>query len=349
MKRIIYVVVFTLCSAGLFAQDLHFSQYTASPLNLNPAMTGVFSGNYRFSAIYRSQWNSVLKDENVPMYRTFSASYDMRFQVLKNDAVGVGVVFFNDVAGQAKFGTNHVSLTASYIKALNRDGSNFLTLGVQLGGAYRSIDIAELQFGLQFDGNGFDPSKLSGEEGKINNDHFWFLDLSTGLFWYYVQKKRTNYWAGVSISHVNQPNQTFYNGGSAPLPIRISGSAGLQVPLGSQVDLLPSVLVLSQGPAFETNLGTYIKLLFEPNEPQGNAFYIGPWYRIVRGEYVKVASDALILATRFDFSSFSFGFSYDLNFSELTDASNARGAFEVSAIHVGSFKQKSKVKYCPRF
>jgi len=61
------------------AQDPHFSQYTASPLYLNPAMTGVFGCNYRLTMIYRSQWSSVLRDEAVPMFRTTGASYDMRF------------------------------------------------------------------------------------------------------------------------------------------------------------------------------------------------------------------------------------------------------------------------------
>ncbi len=42
------------------AQDIHFSQFFASPLNLNPATTGVLSCDMRFSAIYRNQ---VLKQD----------------------------------------------------------------------------------------------------------------------------------------------------------------------------------------------------------------------------------------------------------------------------------------------
>jgi len=347
------VLAIALCMEG-FAQDPHFSQYNASPLNINPAMTGMFNGNYRITAIYRSQWHSILGSnefdkKGVPQFRTTSASFDLRIPIPSNkDAFGVGLNFLNDAAGAAEFGTNSISLNLAYLKALDQQGKNFLSLGFQAGVNYRSINYQNLRFGNQFDGTGFNPS-LNHQEPFINDDKFLFFDLGAGLFWYYFPKKRTNYWAGFAVSHLNRPDVSFFEDEEAKLYMRYTGSGGLQVPLGGSLDLLPSFLVMSQGPAFETQVGTYIKLLFESNKPQGNAFYIGPWYRIVRGLDKTIASEALILATRFDYSSFSLGFAYDLNFSELTVATNSRGSFEVSALHVGSFKQKPKVIYCPRF
>lgn len=354
IKVILAVLIVSISFDDVRAVDPHFSQYNASPLVLNPGMTGVFNGNYRFTAIYRSQWNSVLKNESVPMYRTFAGSYDMRFNMPgNNDAVGVGLAILTDKAGEAEFGTNAVNLSLSYLKALNREGSHFLTLGFQGGLAQRTINFSKLQFGNQFDGEGFNINLASGE--TFDNDNFLFFDVGAGVFWYYMQKKRTNYYAGVSVAHINRADQSFYENDESRLYIKTTGTAGLQVPIGNQVDLLPSVLVMSQGPAIETMIGSYIKLLFEAHSPQGNAFYIGPWYRITRriiGENsneTRIGSEALVLATRFDYGSFSIGFSYDINFSDLTPASNSRGGFEVSAVHVGSFKQKSKVKFCPRF
>ena len=60
-----------------FAQDIHFSQFNNSPLNLNPAQTGLFNGDWRFVGNLRNQWSSV----PVP-YRTFSLSTDT---TLEND------------------------------------------------------------------------------------------------------------------------------------------------------------------------------------------------------------------------------------------------------------------------
>jgi len=47
-----------LCfSAG--AQDIHFSQFFETPLLRNPALAGIFTGDVRIQAVYRTQWASV--------------------------------------------------------------------------------------------------------------------------------------------------------------------------------------------------------------------------------------------------------------------------------------------------
>ncbi|MFM8373256.1 MAG: type IX secretion system membrane protein PorP/SprF, partial [Bacteroidota bacterium] len=57
------IVIFTLFISflgELKAQDPRFSQYYASPWNLNPAMTGLFNGSWRITGNYRDQWGSFL-------------------------------------------------------------------------------------------------------------------------------------------------------------------------------------------------------------------------------------------------------------------------------------------------
>ena len=68
-----FVFYFPLLIIG---QDLHFSQFLNSPLNLNPAQTGFFHGSQRFILNHRNQWASVTKP-----YSTISGSFDM--QLLK--------------------------------------------------------------------------------------------------------------------------------------------------------------------------------------------------------------------------------------------------------------------------
>ncbi|MEX0813807.1 MAG: PorP/SprF family type IX secretion system membrane protein [Chitinophagales bacterium] len=348
MRNKKFVVLFfaVLTVLGLKAQDPHFSQYSMMPIYLNPAMTGVYSGNYRVNALYRSQWQSVLKDESTPMFRTFGASADFRFQVGKNDAVGAGLMFINDRAGAGDFGTNQGNISVSYIKSLNYQANNFLTAGFIGGVGQRSVNYQSLRFGNQFDGEGYNPLLNSGE---VLGENFTFFDLGVGVFWYYIKDKRRNYYAGVSVNHLNRPNMSFYDGEDSRLYMKINFNAGVQLPLGNQLDLLPSVLFMNQGPAIETMLGTYFKIFFNSAEPGGNAFYVGPYYRMVGGEEKAIASEALVLATRVDYSSFTIGFSYDLNFSELTAASNSRGGFEVSLMHIGSWSKKNKTLFCPRF
>ncbi len=73
--------VLGLVFVNLNSQDIHFSQFYMSPLNLNPAMTGVMNGNIRLTGNYRNQWASVLRDKS---FRTYSVSYDQRVAVGRN-------------------------------------------------------------------------------------------------------------------------------------------------------------------------------------------------------------------------------------------------------------------------
>jgi len=357
-RLLLFVFVAMLVGKDAMAQDPRFSQYNASPLILNPGMTGLFNGNYRVAAIYRSQWSSILGDEAVPLFRTFSGSFDMRFGGIgqMNDAFGFGAVFLSDKAGEAAFGTNQVNLSFAYHKSLSRDANHYITLGIQAGAAQRGLNYNNLRFGNQFDGEGFNPTINPGE--VIGDENFMFFDVNAGLMWYYASKRnkgRFNVYAGFSLGHLNTPNQSFYEGQNADLPMKYTGTAGVQLPLGknSQVDVLPTLMILRQGPAFEMNFGALAKIFFERNNPQGNAFYVGPYYRIVGRDNVTdkggIASEALILAARLDYENFTLGLSYDLNFSELTNATNTRGGFEISLAYIGAFKNKTKASLCPRF
>ena len=357
-RPIAVFAMLVLAYGSVVAQDSRFSQYNASPLTLNPAMTGAFSGNYRISAIYRSQWHSILKADDpsgTPMFSTFSGAFDVRLPIGKLDGIGVGLAFLTDKAGASQFGTNQLNLSVAYNKGFGNLGSHNVALGFQAGGAVRGINYNNLRWGNQFDGNGFNEVLNSGETNIKQN--FWFFDINVGAFYYYVDKRtsvkgRKNAYIGIAVDHLNRPNQSFY-GGSAPLYMKYVVSGGGGVPLGRMIDLQPSFMFMKQGPALETDLGTYVKIFFQQNQPQGNAFYIGPWYRIVTRDNVTakggIASDALVLATKLDYLSFTAGFSFDLNLSSLTPATNTNGAFEISLAHVGSWKKDNKVFICPRF
>jgi len=354
------VLLITVCHGHSIAQDPHFSQYQNSPFTLNPAQAGVFSGNYRATAIFRSQWNSVLADnaldkQGVPMYRTVSGSFDIRTHkgFTEEDAFGIGLMVLNDIAGAAKFSSTGVNAAFSYVKSLNDRNTHFISGGVQAGVTQRSIDYTNLRFGRQFDGEEYNPAISSGENLGAG-DQFLFADISAGAFWYYVADERTNFFAGISAFHVNRPDQSFYGTEEdVRLFPRINFHGGMKVGVGNQTDLVPRLLFMKQGPAYETNVGSYLKFFFQQRSPLGNAFYVGPFYRIVSGNPDVTAplnSESLILATKVDYGNISIGLSYDLNFSELTRASSARGGFEVSIVYIGDFpKRKANVKFCPRF
>ena len=55
MKKIYLLFIVLLIQTHLFAQDPHFSQFFASPLTINPANTGNFSGSLRAALNSRTQ------------------------------------------------------------------------------------------------------------------------------------------------------------------------------------------------------------------------------------------------------------------------------------------------------
>src|ERR1700740_59277 len=92
IRNISFSLLF-LCVFNSFAQDIHFTQYYFSPLSLNPANTGNYSGDYRGFINYRSQWKEIDK-----AYKTMSAGADVNFYPL-NQKVSGGIYFINDKSG----------------------------------------------------------------------------------------------------------------------------------------------------------------------------------------------------------------------------------------------------------
>src|SRR5262245_25683190 len=106
MKRLLFIV--TICgalSSESFAQDPNFSQFFASPLTLNPALTGKFDGVYRIAANYRNQWPDF---NNAFVTGTFSFDIGL----LKNrlpeiDQLGIGFLGFTDKSGNGILQNNY--------------------------------------------------------------------------------------------------------------------------------------------------------------------------------------------------------------------------------------------------
>ena len=64
------------------AQDIHLSQFSNTPLLRNPALAGIFTGDTRFQAVYRNQWQSI----GYP-YQTAALSGEYKFAVGDNAAI----------------------------------------------------------------------------------------------------------------------------------------------------------------------------------------------------------------------------------------------------------------------
>ncbi|MEM1320950.1 MAG: PorP/SprF family type IX secretion system membrane protein [Bacteroidota bacterium] len=345
LKLLFFIFVIGL-SFSVNAQDIHFSQFYMSPLNLNPALTGVMNCNVRLVANYRNQWASVLRAN---AYNTYSVSYDQRIPVGRYDYFGVGGTFWGDSAGELDFATLQGRLSFSYAKKMGgyRGTSHYLSFGAEAGVSQRSVNFLNARFGTQHDGaGGFRPDMDSGE--SFNRDNFLFADFSAGLLWYSVFDDNKNLYFGAAYSHINNPDQSFEENNIEELFSKYTIHAGGEVMVTDRVGLVPGAVLFFQGPSFQLNTGTSFKFLLGNSRRNNQAFQLGAWMRLANHFENSLTADAFILSTRFDYEQFSIGFSYDINVSSLRPASNSNGAFEFSLVYKICGPEQRSV-YCPNF
>jgi len=350
VRLLLFASLFAFVSLGLNAQDIHFSQFNLSPLNLNPAMTGVMNSEIRLTANYRNQWSSVLKDNS---FNTYSVSYDQRIPVGRNDYAGIGGTFWGDQAGSADFQTVTGKISASYAKKMggSRGTSHYLVLGGEIGLAQRSLDFLKLRWGSQHDNKGgFNPNLSSGET-NLTNDNFLFADVAAGLLWFSVLDENNNFFIGAAFNHLNRANQSFFDGEQDFVFSRFTIHGGGEFELTDKVSLVPGFIGMKQGPSFLLNAGANLKFRLGNGRSHGDdfqAFHLGTWVRVANNVGSGIITDAFILQTRFDFNQFTLGFAYDINVSALKPASNNNGAFEF-AMQYRFGDSKRKGVYCPHF
>jgi type IX secretion system PorP/SprF family membrane protein len=99
ISRLIVLALSVFISYDVNSQDLHFTQFYANPLYLNPAYAGSVRCP-RFVANYRNQWPGLAGN-----FVTYSASFDRHLDDLNG---GIGVMFTSDRAGQNSIGSNAI-------------------------------------------------------------------------------------------------------------------------------------------------------------------------------------------------------------------------------------------------
>ncbi len=215
--KVLVAFFFLFSTFKAVSQDIHFSQFYNTPANLNPALTGIFPGDLRFIGNYRSQWGAV----PVP-YRTFSGAFDTKLfhsKFGKNAFLGWGLVFNNDVAGNADLSLSQVGGNIAYTRQLS--DAVFATAGVQLMAGQRSVHPNQLTFEEQWNGDIFDPTSSNNE--IFSNTSKGLGSISTGFNLHYqVGGTRTKFDLGAGFFHLNQPNTSFHNDPNVKLPMKLS-------------------------------------------------------------------------------------------------------------------------------
>ncbi len=350
--------VFFLVAGAFFstqkvqAQDPHFSQFYSSPLQMNPAMTGIFPGEYRFVANYRTQNYAVLGNQS---YKSLAASFEWRRAANRNDYFSLGLAALRDQVGESNFTRSRAVLSGSYIKHLGggryRSGDQYLVAGGQAGIGQWSYDWDNLWFSQQFfvDESSrqafIDFGTPNGENLNVMQTDM-FVEFNAGLLYYNVIDEDNSFYLGGAMQHLTEPNVSFLEDQSEKLYRRWVAQAGGQLSVTREFSLLPAVAVMGQGASFQTIGG--LNLRYSNRDWREVAIRAGIWGRVVNQDESKVGLDAVVFSAILEMERIQIGASYDVTVSNLASANNSRGAFELSVIYVQPEKARFKT-ICPKF
>lgn len=335
-KKLILLIIVVLLSFQIKAQDIHFSQFFATPLNTNPANTGYFDGDFRLIFNNKNQWQSF-----ADAYRTFAFSFDAGFEnfLIKKSISGIGLQVNTDIAGSGKLMTNQFYLNMSYYFPLNKDKNIFLGIGAAPGYVLQQIDFNRLTFGTQYQNEVYNPDNDPDEifaTNKIN-----YFDVGCGINFVCEKNPKFQPQIGLSIFHLTQPYKSFSLNSNRFLPIKYMVNAKINWQVVEKFWLEPMFLFMFQDKYSEYTVGLMSR--YEHALSGFQTLYFGVTCR---------AKDAAILYLGAKYQNISVFINYDINFSKLTTISRGKGGFELSIMYVIARKKTFVSPYyrkCPDF
>jgi type IX secretion system PorP/SprF family membrane protein len=327
------IIINTLRS---FSQDPGFSQFHASPLTLNPALTGKIDGNYRIVGNYRDQWPAISK-----AFITSTISFDMG--ILQNrlsevDTWGIGLMAMTDKTANGILTSNYFAFSTAYHKGLDENGLHQIGVGFQGTYASKRLDGSKLNFEEELDqlGGWTNPTSEPVNERAIQVNYF---DFNAGILYNGSTDGYNNFYLGASFYHINRPKES-YNGGYYLLNTRLTFHSGGYLQVAENATLHLSAMHTRQARATNTVVGGTVALNANNNHENPTSFYAGSWFRL---------GDAVIPYLGLEFSNFRIGATYDINISSLKTASQSRGGIEISLLYIRRTDNGRKNIPCPMF
>jgi type IX secretion system PorP/SprF family membrane protein len=309
MKRIALLYFSAiLCSRQFFAQDIHFSQWTQSPLIAAPSTAGNFSGNFRILGNFRNQWRSVTTP-----YKTTALSAEAREFIPSLSQLNAGFSIARDITGDSRWNTTQAQCILSYEIAVGKKFTISPLLGAGL--IQQRYSEENLQYDQQWNGAYYDPSLQSGENfTQLNNN---YRQVTPGIS-ATLNGEESATILGYSIQ-LNTPHSN-PSGYGTQRSRRTTLMAIHHKNLNDQFSIEPTVLI-----QFQKN---YRSIL--PGIQLYRTLETGNWHHAVMNAGIRLRiSDAVIPAIGTQYDQWLGGISYDINLSKLKVASNGRGSFEM--------------------
>jgi type IX secretion system PorP/SprF family membrane protein len=314
LQFVIYLLLTSLYTIEVKAQDPIFTQYFLVPESLNPAFTGTLITGYT-GLIHRSQW----PNEN----RRIDTEYAfINAPIGPERNMGLGLTILNQREVFTNY--NYVQVNGVYSYNVNLNNDWRLRLGLEAGYGNKNFNFSSLLFEDQINNNDGSINGGSVDPSILNaNDKINFLDISSGILLYSEKA-----WFGASLKHLNKPNIAFTANSNVPLEMFLSIHSGYSLSLDDiqlnlfpdQTNLLLTANYIRQAQYNRLDFGTAIE--FEPlilgviaatnPEPKSNNSQLFTSVNL----FGSIQLDRFVL-----------GYSYDINTSKM---GNTRGVHELS-------------------
>jgi type IX secretion system PorP/SprF family membrane protein len=338
VKRLTLASSIALLLAGgtAKAQDIHFSQFFESPTMRNPALTGIFTGDYKVTTNYRNQWGAF----GVP-YKTALVSGETKILLrqLAKDYLSFGLTTVFDKAGSLDFTGNSVYGAVNYNKALDPRTQTYLSVG--LCGAYlqRSFDVTKMRTASQYSNGLYNGSAATGENMDFGVVRHY--DASAGVSLSGAITKRVNYYVGAAGYHVSKPKESYYNSDFIRLTTRWAFNMGVSANLGDGYILNAHANYQYQNPYQELIFGGLVSHPYKTVNGTRILMAMGCFYR---------KGDAIIPMVKVDYDQYSMAMSYDISMAGKRMYMSGFGGYEFALSVRGNYKHAKTPSYmCPRF
>jgi type IX secretion system PorP/SprF family membrane protein len=333
--------------ATALAQDVGFSQFYDQPLLRNPALAGIFTGDIRFTASYRNQWQTV----TVP-YRTFGLSSEIKFpvQIMGRDlTLTTGLQLLRDIAGTSEFSTTQAMPALNLSIPVSQN--SFLSVAFMGGLMQQRFDPSKLVLNDQFVANSDGSFSILPYSGQVfNNTSVNYFDLSTGISYSTSFNENTDFYIGAGLFHITDPEVGFFEDKKIMLNKKLAFNVGLSSRISDRDEIIlygdyfgqhekdfnyAGVSSFQAGFMLDHDLSVF--------DDDNKGITAGLLYRL---------DDAIIPVIQLQLGKFTIGTSYDINISKLTVASQSRGGFEVTLSFKSLFQYRQgdlKGVVCPQF
>ncbi len=337
MNRIFYIIVLAALTGQARSQDIHFSQFFENAALRNPALTGIYSGDYRLSANYRSQWGSFV----VPFQTALvCAETKALLREETGDYLSFGLTAVYDKAGSLDFTSSAVYSAANYNKSLGGGMPTYLSLGLCAGYIQRSFDVSKMRTASQFSGGAYSASNPTGETTDFGVIRHW--DASAGISLSGAVTRYVNYYIGGAGYHISKPQESYFDASFIRLTTRWTGNAGISARLGYGLGLTVHANYQYQEPYQEIILGGLLSHSFKTLKTgQKVVLSAGCFYRL---------EDAVIPMTKLEYDNWALTISYDVTLASKRLYLSGFGGYELSLALRGRYnhEQSAEIK-CPRF